>query len=54
MEGLLSFFFVIGWAYLLPCHLCWNDVPIDLNNASLGNQENNCLNVVEHVTSDEK
>ena len=47
-------FFVCGWAYLLPIHLCWNVDRIDPNTLSLGNGEENCFNVVGHVTGDEK
>ena len=47
-------FFVCGWAYPFPFHLCWNAIPIDPHTLFWGNGEENCWNVVGHVTGDEK
>ena len=47
-------FYVCGWAYPLPLHLCWNAVPIDPKTLSMKNVEENCLSLIGHVTSDEK
>ena len=46
---------VYGWAYPFPFHLCWNVDPIDPKALSPGeNGEENCRNVVGHVTGEEK
>ena len=45
---------VYGWAYPFPIHLSWNIVPIEPKILSRGNGEENCFNVLGHVTGDEK
>ena len=47
-------FFVCGWAYMFPIHLCWNVVPIDPKTLSWENVEENCFNLIGHVSGDEK
>jgi hypothetical protein len=47
-------FFVCGWAYLFPVHLCWNVVHIDPKILFRENGEEICFNVVRHATDNKK
>ena len=46
--------YVCGWAYPFLIYLCWNVDPIDTKTLSRENGEENCRNVVGHVTGEEK
>jgi hypothetical protein len=46
-------FFVCGWAYPFPVHLCWNVVHIDPKILFWENGEEICFNVVKHATDNE-